>query len=138
MGSPTELLAIKGMTPEIYQRLAPYVCTLPLGAGKAPTPINVNTASLPVLLSLSPQIDRGKVELFWRDQKKKPAKSTQELQTNGTLPADVTPGMVSVTTQFFLMRTEAFIGSGRVALYSVFQRVGNGAPLVIARSLDTE
>ncbi len=138
MASPTELLAIKGMTPAIYQKLSPFVCTLPIGTARTATKINVNTAELPVLLALSPTVDRGKLDLFLRDRLKEPAKSVQELQTKGTLPADVTPDLVDVKTQFFLLSAEAFIGSGRVALYSVIQRAGSGAPQVIARSLDTE
>ncbi len=138
MGSPTELLAIKGMTPAIYRLLAPYVCTLPIGSGRAPTRINVNTAKPPVLLALSANIDRGKLDDFLSKRSKEPAKTVQELQTKGVLPADVTADLVDVRTQFFLMSAEAFIGSGRVALYSVIQRAGSGAPQVIARSLDTE
>ncbi|MDO9452384.1 MAG: type II secretion system minor pseudopilin GspK [Stagnimonas sp.] len=138
MSSPTELLAVKGMTPAIYQALAPFVCTLPIGTGRVATKINVNTAKVPVLLALSGSIDRGKIELFEQERETEPAKTVQELQTKGTLPADVTVELVDIKTQFFLMKTEAFIGSGRAALYSVIQRAGSGAPLVIARSLDTE
>ena len=140
MASPTELLAIKGMTPQIYQRIAPFVCTLPLTGGKVATKINVNTAPQEVLLSLSATVDRGKIDSFIIKRLKEPAKTVQELQQppDNTLPADVTPDMVDVRSQFFLMTAEALIGSGRAALYSVIQRAGGSAPQVIARSLDTE
>ncbi len=138
MSSPTELLAVKGMTPAIYQALAPFVCTLPIGTSRVATKINVNTAKVPVLLALSATTDRSKIDQFLLTRTKEPAKTVQELQTKGTLPADVTVELVDIKTQFFLMKTEAFIGSGRAALYSVIQRAGSGAPLVIARSLDTE
>ena len=52
MVSASELRLIKGMTPQLYQRLAPFVIALP-----QPTPININTASAPVLASLSPKLD---------------------------------------------------------------------------------
>lgn len=138
MGSPSELLAIKGMTPELFKRLAPYICTLPIGSNRTPTRINVNTALPPVLMSLSATADRGKLDAFVIDRLKSPAKTVQELQTKGTLPADVKAEMVDVRSQYFQVTTEAFIGSGRAALYSVIQRAGSGAPQVIARSLDTE
>lgn len=138
MSSPSELLAIRGMTPELFKRLAPYVCTLPIGSARKPTPINVNTALPQVLLSLSATVDRGKLDQFLQDRLKNPAKTVQELQTKGTLPADVKAEMVDVKSQYFLMTNEAFIGSGRAALYSVIQRAGSGAPQVISRSLDTE
>jgi len=138
MVSPTELLAIKGMTPAIYQKLAPFVCTLPISTTRTATPVNVNTASGELLMALSQNPDRGKISAFVERRDKDPARSVADLQKDGTLPADVTPDLISVDTKFFLMTTEAFIGSGRVALYSVIQRAGSGAPQVIARSLDTE
>jgi general secretion pathway protein K len=136
--SPTELLAIKGVTPEIYRALAPFVTALPLGGGSAPTPINVNTAKAEVLYSLSDQIDANKMRTWIEKQKTEPVDSPQKLQRDGTLPADVTADMVSAKTSYFLMVAEAFIGSGRVALYSVMLRPSSGSPIVISRSLDTE
>lgn len=138
MASPSELLAVRGVTPAIYQALAPYIATLPIGTGRVATKVNVNTASGPLLLSLSATTDRSKIDTFLVKRLKEPAKTVQELQTDGTLPADVTAELVDVRTQYFLMTTEAFIGSGRAALYSVIQRAGSGAPIVIARSLDSE
>lgn len=40
MAERAELLALQAMTPEIYARLAPFVCTRPVAA---PVPLNVNT-----------------------------------------------------------------------------------------------
>lgn len=138
MSSPTELLAVRGMTAEVYQKLAPFICTLPLPSNGAATKINLNTADTPVLLSLSPTVDRSKAEIFIGRRIEEPVKSLQEAQKDYGFPADVTPEMVDVRSDYFLASTEAFIGSGRAALYSVIQRAGSGAPRVIARSLDTE
>lgn len=138
MRSPSELLAVKGMTPDIYRRLAPYICTLPLEANQGATRVNVNTAELPVLLSLSANIDRPKLDLWMQKRLQEPVDSAQKLQADGTLPADVGADLVGVSSQYFLMRAEAFIGSGRVGLYSVLLRPASGVPIVILRSLDTE
>lgn len=136
--SPTELLAIKGVTPEIYRALAPYVTALPLGGGGAPTPVNVNTAQPEVLYSLSDNIDTSTMKLWIDKRKTEPVDNPQKLQSDGTLPADVTADLVSAKTSYFLMVAEAFIGSGRVALYSVVLRPSSGTPIIISRSLDTE
>ncbi|MEG3166702.1 type II secretion system minor pseudopilin GspK [Sphingomonas sp. LB3N6] len=40
MTDPSELRAVLGMTPDIYARLRPWICTLPIAK---PSPINVNT-----------------------------------------------------------------------------------------------
>ncbi len=55
----SELLAIRGMTPQVYERLRPLVAVLPARKGQAPAPtkINVNTAPLEVLRALSATTD---------------------------------------------------------------------------------
>lgn len=53
--SVTELRLIEGMTEEAYNRLHPHVTALPVtGAG-----VNINTATLPVLMSLHGEITRA-------------------------------------------------------------------------------
>ncbi|MEZ5708487.1 MAG: type II secretion system minor pseudopilin GspK [Blastomonas sp.] len=50
-----ELLAMKGMTSQLYERIAPWVCTLP---DPVLSPINVNTLApeqAPLLVMLAPQ-----------------------------------------------------------------------------------
>jgi general secretion pathway protein K len=60
MADPSELRVVNAVTPDIYQRLRPWICTLP---GTALSPINVNTLlpeQAPLLAMLSP--DRLSVE----------------------------------------------------------------------------
>ena len=141
MKSPTELLAVKGMTPEIYQLLAPYVTALPLDLKAAPvlpTRININTASEQVLMSLSTGMtaNASKLGQWLEERKKKPVDTVAE--KSDTFPPD-TEKFTDTKSQFFLMTGEAFIGSGRVRLYSVLMRPSPGAdPIVITKSLDTE
>lgn len=42
MADPSELRAVAGVTPEVYARLKPWICTLPIAGA---SPINVNTLS---------------------------------------------------------------------------------------------
>ncbi|HEY0916240.1 MAG TPA: type II secretion system minor pseudopilin GspK [Solimonas sp.] len=138
MESPTELLAVKGMTREIYAKLRPYITALP----QIGTPINVNTAPEPVLLALVKE--PGPLQQkFMEERIKKPAKNVSDLTAAadapfgaGTIPA-VT--MVDVKSSYFMLRAEIFVGSGRLALYSFYYRPSQGAaPYVYARSIDTE
>ncbi len=55
----SELRLVRGMTPEIYARLAPHVCVL----GHS-VPLNINTAPAEVLMSLGPGIDRATADLL--------------------------------------------------------------------------
>jgi len=140
MSSPSELLAVKGMTADIYRALAPLVATLPMGTNATrATPINANTASFPVLMSLDPNMDETAVKNWTEvNRAKTPAQGYPDVQKALNLPASVKPDQVSVNTEFFLMKAAAFIGSGRVTLYSVIRRPSSGQPQVISRSLDTE
>jgi general secretion pathway protein K len=50
----SELRAVAGLDEAAWARLAPHVCALP-----PPTPLNVNTATVPVLMALDPRIDEA-------------------------------------------------------------------------------
>lgn len=66
MANVSELRLVNGVTPEIYAALAPYITALPVPAASAvppattpaavETPINVNSAAAPVLLTMDPQL----------------------------------------------------------------------------------
>ena len=51
MQSVSELRLVKGMTPALFNALRPYITALPMA-----TKINVQTADIPVLMSLGPEM----------------------------------------------------------------------------------
>lgn len=146
MSSASELLQVRGVTPELYLALRPYVTALPTIG----TRINVNTAPEPVLLSLSANVDRSALQDFLRSRDTKPLKSSQEAFNasqqgggGGFLGADKDThpeNLIDVKTRYFELQAEVFIGSSRVALYSVYVRSegGDGNPVVIAHSTDVD
>ncbi|MDR3415840.1 MAG: type II secretion system minor pseudopilin GspK [Nevskia sp.] len=127
MISTSELLQVRGVTKELYAALAPYVTALP-----GNTEININTASEPVLLSLSRDWDKSSLQKLLAARKLTPL-----TETATALPADVL-AKVSVTSQYFGLHAEVFIGSGRLALYSVMVRQGGGVPYVLTHSTNSE
>ncbi|HSW15467.1 MAG TPA: type II secretion system minor pseudopilin GspK [Solimonas sp.] len=135
MESPSELLAVKGMTKDLYQRLRPYVAALP----QTGTPINVNTAPEAVLYALAKEPGTAQRQ-FLEERTKKPAENVSELTgTRGVFGgADAPNTMLAVASRYFMLRAEIFVGSGRLALYSFYYRPEQGAPVVIGRSIDTE
>jgi general secretion pathway protein K len=134
MLSVTELMAIKGVTPEIYSALLPYVTALP----KIGTAINVNTAPEPLLRALSASPSAA-FEDFVRQRVEKPAEQVTELFQNGTFTAnDVKTTMLDVKSDFFQLRAQATIGSSRVAIYSLYLRRSASTLLVLSRSTDSE
>ncbi len=138
MASVSELLQVHGITPELYTALKPYVAALPLIGSK----LNLNTAPDVVILSVSPNIERSALKTFLDTRKAKPAKTYADVSGTGPqafLPADVKADSVDFRTSYFELQAEVFIGSGRLALYSVYARPGGGAnPVVIAHSTDSD
>lgn len=136
MTSVSELLAIKDLKPEVYLKLREAVCVLP----QIGTLINVNTAPEAVLRALAVQPTPA-VEVFLRTRGENPVKNPQELfdPPRSLYGAnDVRPELLTVRSRFFQLRAEAFVGSGRVALYSSLYRPDQGLPAVYGRSIQTD
>ncbi|GAC1624856.1 MAG: type II secretion system minor pseudopilin GspK [Nevskia sp.] len=148
MTSASELLQVRGITPELYGALRPYVTALPTIG----TRVNVNTAPEPVLRSLSANIDASALQSFLRSREAKPLESSQEAFSGkpgaqggggGFLSADKDTHpehLIDVKSRYFELQAEVFIGSSRVALYSVYVRPdgADGNPVVIAHSTDVD
>lgn len=135
MESPSELLAVKGVTRELYQRLRPYVTALP----QTNTPINVNTAPEALVYALAKEPGPNQ-KRFVEERLKNPAEKVADLTGERSVygAGDAPNSMFAVASQFFMLRAEVFVGSGRLALYSFYYRPEQGAPVVIGRSIDIE
>lgn len=134
MASISELRAVHGVTAELYAALSPHIAALP-----RPSAINLNTATLPVLCALSDNPGtRANLEAFAEQRVEAPLETVQQaFQADGLFAAGdvgVDPDELSVSSQYFLARAEAFIGSGGVVLYSLLHRPDQGVPVVIRRS----
>ena len=125
----SELLWIKGFTPEVFAKLAPYVTALP-ATGVA---INVNTAPRPVLRIL------GKTVLSASDADKLLA--GQVLDSGYTvdrfLQHDMMAGeqetaaaLIDDKSSFFLIRSTATYGRARLVLRSLVRRKANKADVI--------
>ncbi len=136
--SVSELRLIKGMDREAYDRLAPLVCALPPG-----TPLNVNTAPIPVLAALSEagdstEIKRLREENANQNEVAKPYETVDEFLSAAKLTVDApTKTLLSVDSQYFSLRAEARVGDGRAMLYSTVYRDENGVR-VLRRSFGNQ
>ena len=129
--SPSELMAVSGFDAESYPLIAPYVTALPIG-----TLLNVNTASAPVLASLSDELDL-------------PAAATlvEERGTSGfgdvnTVFAELVPpetlARIDVNSEHFLLTATVVLGRTQLTMRSVLQREPSGLTRALFRSLGTE
>lgn len=125
MVDPGELLLVKGMTPELYAALKPYVTALP-----SVTPINVLSAEVPVLALLSADMTLATATSIRDLMLKSPPPTIKaflalDIIKNHQVQAD----HATLTSQYFLVETEVGIGRQHIMLYTLLQRaINNGAP----------
>ena len=126
----SELRLLKGVSGEVYAKLAPYVIALPPG-----TPINVNTASVPVLMTLSTTtgpITQQAAQALWQQGNAK-FQSIDELKS--AVPDVVTDcgvppqGPVTTQQQCYSVKSTYFLARGQITLddlpfvfYSLIER----------------
>jgi general secretion pathway protein K len=119
--SSSELLAIEGMTPELFAALEATVTALPPRIDGQPTAINVNTATLPLLASLAPNLGPLDVEPFRDGRCTDPVDFIEDFQQE--IPAELVP-QLRCGTSWFRATVTTTIGSARATMYSLIERRG--------------
>lgn len=122
MISISELNLVKGMTPKLYNAIKPYVCVLPVT-----TTINVQTAGIPVLASISETMTEATAKALIEARTKKPFTSTDDfwnldIVKNHHLASDKTKEKVAVTSSYFLVETNVSIEEQHMVLYTLLER----------------
>lgn len=122
-GSVSELRLLKGMPLDLYARLRPYVVVLP-----TPTAININTASEPVLASLSKQATAEKLKPFLEQRRSlKEGFSAPEQYINAMgiqKDEDIDKHSLAVESDFFEIRVRTEYNGRRCYLASLVYRDG--------------
>lgn len=125
--SVSELRAVRGVTPEIYRAVAPHLAALPLAsAGK--TLLNINTVTIPVMMSLGDGVSLANAEQAIFDLAETPAGDAQDLAL------EIDPELSSfldVKTNFFELKGLVSIGTTQLGMYSLLEYAGQS---VVARS----
>jgi general secretion pathway protein K len=127
----SELRLVRGVTDEVYARLAPHVCALPVV-----TKININTATIPVLMTIQ-GIDETSARKLWSEGHAHYNSITDLSTTLNNPQIIVDPGAYSVQSMFFLARGDIALDGLTFTFYSVIERkIGGptGGIHVIARS----
>ncbi len=137
MTSVSELLLVKGMTPQAYAALLPYVCAIPVvastqgqsGTGTSGWALNLNTASSLLLTSLAPNISQDQVDQIV---------ATRLPNGITTSPLKLPPNSPSTgfSSGYFLLTITAVIGSTHVTLYSLLQS-SSGRVTAVRRTFGT-
>jgi general secretion pathway protein K len=127
MVSPTELRLVKGYTQEIIEGLTKYICVLP----KVNTRININTARLQMLESISDLAPHASKIIEYRDGNpedpeddepfatlddfKRYAKDTLKIQ-------NYDPTGLQVYSEYFMLESYTQLGAGEIHLFSLIYR----------------
>lgn len=118
MITPTELLQVKGMTPQLYAAIAPYVTALP-----EPTLINVLTAPAPVLATLAPAITlQNATAMAAVVASAQPASVEAFRALDVVSNLDVSASKVTVSSSYFLVKTDVAIEKQHFLIYTLLQR----------------
>jgi general secretion pathway protein K len=118
LSSPTELRLLAGFDQDTYQKLLPYICTLPTH-----TLINVNTASLPVLRTIVEGLNEVDANRLITDRDNKPFDTTQAFLIHDALAGlKVDAKSISVSSDYFLFTAQVEIDKARAQLSSILYR----------------
>jgi general secretion pathway protein K len=124
----SELRLVKGYSVEVIEKLRPFIVALP-----EVTPINVNTASAEVLSTIAEDLSTSDGEALVDARGEEGFESVDSFLQDPTLNAkNAAAASLSVSSQWFLMVSEANIGQGRARLASLLQRSARGV-LVVRR-----
>lgn len=125
--SPSEVRLLATVDQEIYQKLLPHICTLPTR-----TPINVNTATLPVLMTLADGLTADEVNQLLADREQKPFQTIQEVITHQALAGyKVETDAMAVSSEYFLLTVHVQIDRAKARLSTVLHRDRNRVEIVM-------
>jgi general secretion pathway protein K len=124
----SELRLVRGVTSEVYARLAPYVCALPPG-----TTINVNTATVPVLMALLPANTTTQVvaERAWNGGRANYSDLGGFANAAGVQATELPSTLIAFRSDYFLLRGDIVLDDVPFTTWSLIER---GSLRVLARS----
>jgi len=139
----SELLLLKNMNSKVYDKLLPYINTLPLTVDNKPvkTPINVNTASKDIFEAIGFNAQESESIISFRDDHKKPDKKaftdikeftnlpeiralfvSAQPNAKPPVPPLMTTDNLSVSSNFFLLQGVVKINHTRLFINSILYR----------------
>lgn len=130
MVSASELIIVKGFDNEKYSKISPYIVALPEA-----TTININTASAMQVSMLSSQVSLSEAEDIIKNRDKNGFKSVDEFMSLDSVKGkNISKDLVSVSSQYYLLKARSVIGNLKSELYSIMHRDNQGKIKVLLRS----
>jgi len=120
MVHPSELLLVKGFTPEIYEQLAGFITALP-----QPVKLNVNTAKVEVLQCWFKGFQYKDAEALVDEMEASPYEKIGDFMTDGLARFNLTTSSregLGVESSYFKLHSRVALGRARVAVASLLYR----------------
>jgi len=131
--SVSELRLLKGVDKDVYSALAPHVCALP-----TQVPINVNTATAPVLMSLADGISESDAEALIEGRGDKGYEDISAFLKSDAIAGRAIPqGLVGVQSNYFVVTSKIKFGRITVNYQSMMQRSDTGETRILMRAQGT-
>ncbi len=131
MAHPSELLLVKGFTPEIYEKLAGFITALP-----ERVELNVNTAEVEVLQSWFKGFQYKDAEALVDEMKRSPYEDVGSFMTDGLARFNLTTSSrdgLGVESSYFRLHSKVTVGKSKVAVASLLRRLPTGDIEVLQR-----
>jgi general secretion pathway protein K len=128
----SELRLVRGVSSEVYARLATHVCALPPG-----TLININTATVPVLMGLlGSTATQAMAEALWQNGTAQATKEefTQRLAPLGLTSTPLLQSQITDRSNYFLLRGDIVLDDVPFTTWSLLEFQQGGGVHVLARS----
>jgi general secretion pathway protein K len=130
MAHVSELRLLPAVDADTWELLAPHVCALPQGA-----PMNLNTASVELWMSLDEAMTRRQAEILWREGRARYRdleEVNRELLRLGLTELPPTPDL-ALGSRYFLVEAEILLDDLPFAYSSLLRRDSTGMA-VLART----
>ena len=113
--STTSMLAVKGFSGSIHERLAPYVAALPVDELK----VNINTVGAEVLRTLGNSLTAEAIEVMMESPREFQNVAEAKTQYPGLSASEE---LLTVTSEFFEVRVRVELDGARAELISLLHR----------------
>ena len=126
-----DLMSLQGFTPEVMQKLRPFVIVLP-----EPTPVNVNTAPPEVLAAVLPEYSLSEANVLVERRKRTPWRDIEQFKSELKTTNGLFEGAIDKQSKYFLVQSRIRLDRAALNAESLISRsgiIGGGTKVVWTR-----
>jgi len=126
-----DLMSLQGFTPEVMQKLRPFVIVLP-----EPTPVNVNTAPPEVLAAVLPEYSLSEANVLVERRKRTPWRDIEQFKSELKTTNGLFEGSIDKQSKYFLVQSRIRLDRAALNAESLINRtgiIGGGTKVVWTR-----